>query len=114
MTDLKSIVQALQLTVVTGLEQLDRPVTGVYISDLLSDVMGKSQSGQLWLTIQGHTNVVAVAVLKDLQGIILTGGNEFDAGAIQKAKDEEIILLKSTLSTYAVACALFQQGLLPE
>ena len=45
---------------------LDREVTGGYVSDLLSDVMGHTSEGELWITLQSHANVVAIASLKEL------------------------------------------------
>ena len=45
-------------------------VENVYIGDLLSFVMANGKEGALWLTVQKHLNVVAVAELNDFAGII--------------------------------------------
>ena len=67
----KEIVDSLGLKVFSGTEGLDRDVEGGYTSDLLSDVMGHSDAGQLWVTLQTHKNVMAIASLKELAAIVL-------------------------------------------
>jgi ATP-dependent Clp protease adapter protein ClpS len=57
---LKEVIENLNWKVITGQEHLDKEITGGYCSDLLSDVMGNAQEGQVWLTIQVHKNIVAV------------------------------------------------------
>ena len=53
---------------------MERTVEGGYVSDLLSDVIAGAQEGDLWVDLQIHQNIVAVAVLKDLAGILIVGG----------------------------------------
>jgi len=96
-----------EFTIVSGDKWAEeKEIGGVYISDLLSDVIGNSRVGQVWLTIQGHTNIIAVAVLKELSAVILCGNNEFNSGTIHKAAEEEITLIKSSLPIYETALAL--------
>ena len=59
------LVKILNLTVFCGEEGLDTEITGGYTSDLLSDVMGHIEEGMLWITMQTHQNILAVATLKD-------------------------------------------------
>ncbi len=68
---IEDLVQALQLEVKCGKDYLNREVTGGYTGDLLSDVMGNAREGYIWITRQVHQNIVAVASLKELAGIIL-------------------------------------------
>ncbi len=81
------IVEKLGLNVFSGHEGLGREVTGGYVSDLLSDVMGHAESGDLWLTIQTHRNVMAIASLKDISAVIITSGEKpgDDTRATRKA-----------------------------
>ena len=60
------VVEKLSLNVFSGQEGLEKEVTGGYSSDLLSDVMGHAEAGKIWITIQTHKNVLAIASLKDL------------------------------------------------
>jgi serine kinase of HPr protein (carbohydrate metabolism regulator) len=71
---LKDITEKLNLKVICGEELLDREITGGYCSDLLSDVMGNAQEGFVWITIQVHSNIIAVASLKELSAILLVKG----------------------------------------
>ncbi len=91
---------------VAGQEGGENEISGVYISDLLSDVMGKTQPGQLWLTIQGHSNIVAVAALKELAAILITGNNPADPLTLEKAEQEKIPILVTDMTSYQAACCL--------
>ena len=60
----KDIIEKLQLECLNE-ANLDAEVNGAYASDLLSDVMGNARSGQVWVTMQTHKNVTAIASLRD-------------------------------------------------
>ena len=62
----RELVEKLNLKVYSGESGLDNEITGGYTSDLLSDVMGFAKDGQIWVTLQTHKNIMAVATLKDL------------------------------------------------
>lgn len=100
------LVKKLNLTPVTPADFADRDVTGCYIGDLLSWVMGKAQSGDAWITIMNNINIVAVASLTDCACIILCEGVSVDESVIEKAKTEEIIILKSDETAYSLALKL--------
>jgi len=105
------IVKNFGLQTRAGRERLLEEVTGGYASDLLSDVIAHSRKGNIWITIQTHPNIVAVATMKELAGIILAGGREPDADTIQKAEEEEIPILISPLFTFELAGKLYQMGI---
>jgi hypothetical protein len=65
------LVKKLELKVHSGENGLDKEVKGGYVSDLLSDVMGNAGEGMVWITLQTHKNVMAIASLKDLAAVIL-------------------------------------------
>ncbi len=104
------LVDKLPLEVVTGQQHLEREVTGGYSSDLLSDVMARAQEGGLWITLQNHQNIVAVASMKDLAAVILIGGRRPEAQAQQRAEEERIVILTTTLSAYSLAGKLYELG----
>ena len=105
------IVNFLGLKIRTGENQLNEEVTGGYASDLLSDVIAHSRKGNIWVTIQTHPNIVAVAAMKELAGIILTGGREPDSDTLQKAEEEGIPILVSPLFTFELVGKLYQMGI---
>ena len=108
---LAKLIEELALTVKTAQGGLDREVKGGYASDLLSDVMANSQEGDVWVTIQGHPNIVAVATLRDLAGIILANGRQPDAEAVQRAEEEGIPIMCTPLPAYEVVGRLYHLGI---
>ena len=82
----------------------EREIDGAYIGDLLSWVMGKAQSGNVWITIMSNLNVVAVATLADPACIILSEGVEPEAGVTNKAQSVGVNVLSSKKDTFAL-CA---------
>ena len=108
---LAEIVEKLGLDVKCGQEHLHVEVRGGYVSDLLSDVLTHAEEGDLWITLQIHQNIVAVAVMKSLAGIILVNGREPEAETLKKAKDEEIPIMVSSMSAFEVAGRLYEMGL---
>jgi len=108
---LKDIVKNLGAKVETPEENLDRDVTGGYMSDLLSDVMANSKEGDVWITLQVHPNIIAVATLKDLAGIIIVQGRKPEKETIEKAQSENIPILVSDLQAFEIAGRLYQMGI---
>ncbi|MBN2345712.1 MAG: serine kinase [Candidatus Aminicenantes bacterium] len=85
----------------------DQEVTGGYASDLLSDVIANAEEGCLWITVQRHLNIVAVAQLKKLAGIVLSRGNEPDAAVLARAEQEGLFILSTVEDTFTVAGRLY-------
>ena len=104
------IVQRLQLDIVTSAD-LDREITGGYASDLLSCVMASAKAGSVWVTLQAHPNVVAVASLLELSGVIVTEGVSPDPETINKAQQVGIALLSTDKDTFTVAGELAAMGI---
>lgn len=110
---LKRIAEALHLEVNSGAALLERAVSGGYAGDLLSDVLAHAPGGCVWVTLQSHPNVVAVASAKRLAGIILVNGRTPEAETLRKAEEEGIPILVSALPTYDVVCRLCALGVKP-
>jgi len=105
---LKHIVEKLQLKILTGQENLDVEVSGGYTSDLLSDVIANCKEGNLWITLQTHQNIIAVAKLKDLAGIIIVNNREPDEETLAKAKEENVPLLCSEGMAFEISGKLYE------
>lgn len=105
---LKEIIEKLQLKILIGQENLDVEVTGGYASDLLSDVIANSKEGNLWITLQTHQNIIAVAKLKDLAGIIIVNNREPDEETLAKAKEENVHLLCSEGMAFEISGKLYE------
>jgi predicted transcriptional regulator len=106
----REIQQGLGLNLCCGEEKLDREVTGGYSGDLLSDVIANSKAGNIWITMQVHVNIIAVAVLKELAAIIIVNGRHPGEDTLQKAEEEKIPILTSTQSAFDVAGRLYFLG----
>jgi hypothetical protein len=109
--NLTEIVKELQLTVKTGAGFLDKEISRGYVSDLMSDVMANADEGDLWVTLQIHQNIVAVAVMKSLGGIILINGREPEEDTVQKAKAEGLPILISDMPAFELVGKLFALGI---
>lgn len=107
---IKKVAEELELeTVVTGDQDLE--VTGAHVGDLLSNVMSRAEAGDLWVTIQGHQNVAAIAVLTEVAGVVVAEGLSIDEDTIAKAEEKGINLYQSKLSSYKLAGKLYQLGI---
>lgn len=108
---LDEIIQGLGLRDAGGAPADSAVASGAYCSDLLSEVMGGARPGEVWLTIQSHMNLVAVAALKELAAVIVCGGREVDADVAARAAREGVVVLVSPDSMYEVAGRLWEMGL---
>ena len=106
----REIVEKLCLKAVSGDEALNRTVTGGYSADLLSCAMARAKTGNVWITLQAHPNIVAVATLLDLPAVIITEGTPVSGDVIAKANEEGIALLCTTWSTFHVVAELARLG----
>ncbi len=107
---LTELIQKLNLTVRSTKGNLEREVTGGYASDLLSDVLAHSNEGDIWITLQIHQNIVAVASMKNLAGIILVNGREPEQETVEKAEAEDIVIMVSDLPTFELIGRLYGLG----
>ena len=108
---LSELVEKLQLEIRTGANRLDVAVNRGYASDLMSDVMANAAEGDLWVTLQTHQNIVAVAVMKALAGIILVCGREPEEETVRKAEAEGVPILISGMPAFELVGRLFELGL---
>ena len=99
---ISDLIKSLGLTVLTP-DFEDRSVTGCYIGDLLSWVMGKAQSGDVWITIMNNINIVAVAALTDCACILLCEGVAAGPEIIAKATSEDVVILSSEKTAFELA-----------
>ncbi len=105
----KELAEKFDLKVVAGHRGLDRDVKGGYSGDLLSEIMGNAGLGCVWLTVQGHQNIVAVAVLREMAAIVITGGGSPSPETIDKADSENIPLLTYKGSAFELAGRIFPE-----
>lgn len=106
---LQEIIEKIDLEPLTNVEERD--VEGVFISDMLSDVMTGAKPGQLWLTVQTHTNIVSAANLVDLSAIVITQGKKVPENTVELANRYHVVILSTSMQTFELAAKLIGTGL---
>lgn len=104
----KELVEKLNLQVLSGADGLDRDIDGCYVSDLLSDVMGNAEMGNVWVTLQTHKNVMAIASLKELACVVLVKGQTAADDTLEQSNEEGIPFLSTTMQTYETVGKIYQ------
>ena len=107
----RDIAEKLNLKFYAGEEFAERCANGCYIGDLLSLAMSKVQMGYVWITIQTNINIVAVASLADASCIILADGCVPDENTVERAKEQDIVILGGEISAYEAAVKLSEMGI---
>lgn len=107
---LTELIQKLNLGVRSAKADLEREVTGGYASDLLSDVIANGKEGNIWVTLQIHHNIVAVASMNNLAGVILVNGREPEQETIEKAEKEGLVLMVTEMPTFELVGRLYSLG----
>ena len=102
------LVKELGLTVYCGESCLDKEVSGGYTCDLLSDVMGHIEEGWIWITVQTHQNILAVATLKDAAAIIIVNGAEPEEETLRKGREEEFPVLGTSLGAFEISGKIYR------
>ncbi len=105
---IKDIVAQLGLKVLKGPDKLESEVTGAYASDLLSDVMGNARKGNIWITMQTHGNIIAVATLKELAAIVVVNGGKPDETTLNKAESEGLVILSTDQRSFTTCGRLYK------
>ena len=84
----------------------DREISGVYIGDLLSWVMGRANSGDVWITIMSNNNILAVASLADTACILVAEDVALDSEILKTAEEKGINVLLTDKSIYDAAVTI--------
>ena len=81
----------------------EKTVDGAYVGDLLSWVMGKANTGNVWITIMSNVNICAVATLADASCILLAEGVRPDGDALAAARAKGVNILSTECSAFEAA-----------
>ena len=109
--NLTELVERFGLKVYAGPHEPIRTISGGLVGDLLSDVIAHGRKDHLWVTFQIHPNIVAVAVLKELAGIVLVDGREPDPETARRAEQERVPLFGTALSAFEFVGRLHELGI---
>lgn len=107
MTLWETIISSLELKLLTSPATIRQKVRGAYCGDLLSDVLAHAAPGDLWITIHRHRNVVAVASLININGVIITGSRLPDTDTLEVAEKEGIPVFTTPLNSFQASGRLY-------
>ena len=105
------IVDQLDWTVLAGSDHLDVDVQGGYVADLLSCVMAGAETGDLWITLQTHANIVAVASLLGVAAIVVAEGAVVPEATLAKAEQQGMAVLSTKNPVYETVAQLIPLGI---
>ena len=89
----------------------DKDISGVYISDMVSDVIANAKAGNVLVTVQIHNNVIAAANLVDISGVIVTQGKVPTDEVIKMAEKAEIPIYTTDMNRWQVATRMYEAGI---
>lgn len=104
---IKQLTESLPLKILTQDTNLDQNFEMVYSSDLLSQVLAKATSRDLWITVQTHATILGIASIKQIPCIIFSEGLLPQPEVIMKAQEENIVLLSTQQTTFELAGKIF-------
>jgi predicted transcriptional regulator len=103
----RELIEKANLKVFSDGKGLDHDISGGYTSDLLSDVMGHAEAGNVWITLQTHKNIMAIASLKELAAIVLVKGYEPNEDTLLQSYEENIPILGTDAETFEISGIIY-------
>lgn len=100
---ISELMQTLQLELLTDSDYDDREIKGCYVGDLLSWVMGRAKSQDVWITVMSNINIVAVASLTDAACILIAENVSVEENVLEKANAQGVVIVRSPLSGYELS-----------
>jgi len=102
----QDLIEKLDLKPLSTFEH--REIDGVFISDMLSDVMAGAKPGNVWLTVQTHKSIVPAANLVDVAAIVITSGKQVPQETLDLASKYNIAILASSHPTFELVGKLYE------
>lgn len=97
-------------TLCTKQTGLDRQVESGCVCDLLSWVMAHAKKGSVWVTVQTHVNVAAVAELLDLACVIFPSGMTPEDAMLEKASETGLPVIVSHKNAFDIVGIIHALG----
>ena len=107
MITIKQICEELHMRLLSGEENINKEITGVYMCDMLSWVMSHATKGDAWITILTNLNVPAVALLTDVSCVIVPENIEVEQNVLEKAAEHGIVILSTDISAAELCYKLY-------
>lgn len=106
----KDIVETLHGEVLAGEDHLDKEVSSIGASDMMSDILALSQPGMLVLT--GHTSPQAVrtGLVTHLLGLVIVRGKNLPPQTLEMAKASDFLLIRTEYGMFSSSGKLYAVG----
>ena len=88
----------------------DAEITSAYVCDMLSWVMARAQFGTVWITVQAHVNVVAVAALTGCACVVIPNSIAISDETLTSARDKDVCIISVPCTSYGAAATLHDLG----
>lgn len=105
----EDLIHSGKFTVLNDIGNKKKTITVPFCCDLLSIAMSKSPAGAAWITVMGNVNTIAVATLTDVSAVIIAEDMTLDAFALDKAKEQGVIVLATPLPIFEAANWIYTQ-----
>jgi len=106
---LSEISEKAEFTSLNEIHDID--IAGVFISDMVSDIVAGATAGNLLVTIQTHKNLIATANLVDVPAIVFVRDKKPADDVIELASRVKISLFTTSLDAWNLAIKLHELGL---
>lgn len=104
---LSTLAEELGITKRNTVDDTSIDIVSGYNGDLLSDVLAYAASGSVWVTIQKHKNILAVATAKDIAAIVIVNGVEPEESLLSSADAMGIPVYTTHESSYRISGKMF-------
>lgn len=108
---LKDIENILECKNLTDWDLLKREIEYCYATDMMSDVLKSCKIGSLLITGLVNQQVIQVAEIMDLRGIVFVSGKEPTPEIILNAKEKNLPLLSTEKHLFETCGILYSSGL---
>ncbi len=106
---ISEIVEKTGLTAINDYK--DVPVEGVYISDMVSDIITSAKRNSVLITLQTHKSLIAAASVVAASMIVIVKGRRPSDDVVELATKTGIGLFTSDVDTWTFARRLVALGL---
>jgi len=103
---IQALIDEMPCRLLCGQDQTDRIIKGGYACDMLSWVISRVKTHDVWFTILNSINVLAVATLSECACVMLTESIELEEPVLERAREKGLVILSTPLPTYEAAIAL--------
>ena len=97
----RELATQLKLEVCCGAAGLDKEIKGGY-------VMCNAREGNIWITLQTHKNIMAIASLKELAAIVLVKGYRPEEDTVSESEAEGIPILSTSRQTFEMTGEIYE------